>query len=253
MKIYMQGLIVLMILAMLAIAAPAQETVQTVDGSAKLLDTKGEVRVQLPQQSFVPASREMTLPPGSTITTEKGSALLLLSDGSQILVKNNSNVVLKSPEQTGQHYLEVLMGRIRAAVTKRIQGAQPFRLGTPSAVITVRGTKFEVSVNKRLVTQVEVFEGIVEVAGFGPGAPVTLRPGYFTQVPQNHAPEQPRSMDPSGDRPGSNRETEGRDSSERSGNGRNGDSENSRSSSSEDSRQQQRAPAQSTERHGPDN
>ncbi len=249
MRTHTQALIVLTILAVLAIAAPAQETVQPVSGAAKLLDTRGDVRVQLPQQSFVPASREMTLPPGSTITTQKGSALLLLSDGSQILIKSNSNVLLKSPDQGDRHYLEVLLGRIRAAVTKRLQGAQPFRLGTPSAVITVRGTRFEVSVNKHLVTQIEVYEGLVEVAGFGQGPPVLLRPGYFTDVPQNRAPEQPRSMEPGSDREGYGR---GSDSSERSGNGKNGESENGRSSQSEDSKQQ-RAPSQSTERHGPDN
>lgn len=110
-------------------------------GWAKVITLKGEVQVQLPAQILVPASREMILPAGSSILTKKGSALLQLSDGSEVLVKSNSSVLLKSPERNEHQYLELLLGKIRAAVRKRMQGAPSFRLGTPTAVITVRGTQ----------------------------------------------------------------------------------------------------------------
>ena len=68
-------------------------------------------------------------------------------------------------------------------------------MGTPTAVITVRGTRFSVEVNKKHKTSVEVFEGVVEVAGLTQGAsPVLLRPGFQTGVDQDRAPEQPRSL-----------------------------------------------------------
>jgi len=78
-------------------------------------------------------------------------------------------------------------------------------MGTPTAVITVRGTRFSVEVNKKQKTSVEVFEGFVEVGGFGQGPPVTLRPGFSTGVEQNRNPEPPRGMDNRGDRDDENR------------------------------------------------
>jgi ferric-dicitrate binding protein FerR (iron transport regulator) len=94
------------------------------------------------------------------------------------------------------------MGKINAKVQKRLGNAPSFRMGTPTAVITVRGTRFSVDVDKKQRTHVEVYEGLVEVAGFFHGAPVMLRPGFSTGVEQNRDPEQPHGMD--------NRENENR-------------------------------------------
>jgi ferric-dicitrate binding protein FerR (iron transport regulator) len=88
-----------------------------------------------------------------------------------------------------------LMGKINAKVQKRLGNAPSFRMGTPTAVITVRGTRFAVDVDKKERTHVEVYEGLVEVAGFLHGAPVMVRPGYSTGVEQNRDPEQPHGMD----------------------------------------------------------
>ncbi len=170
-------------------------------GWAKVIELKGEVQVQLPSQSIVPASREMILPAGTSIQTKKGSALLSLQDGSEVLVKGNSSVLLKSPYESEHRYFEVLMGKIRAAVKKRLQGAPSFRLGTPTAVITVRGTQFEVAVGKNFTTEVTVYEGLVEVSGMNyQGPPLLLGPGFFVNVPRTGIPSQPRRTIQSDDR-----------------------------------------------------
>ncbi len=162
-------------------------------GWAKVIELKGEVQVQLPARTLVPASREMILPAGSSLQTKKGSALLRLEDGSEVLVKSNSSVLLKSPAEDDHRYLELLIGKIRAAVKKRLQGAPSFRLGTPTAVITVRGTQFEVNVNKNMATNVVVYEGLVEVSGMGyRGPPVLLGPGYMLSVPRTGVPSRPQ-------------------------------------------------------------
>ena len=54
-------------------------------------------------------------------------------------------------------------GKILAQVQKRFGNAPSFRMGTPTAVITVRGTRFEVEVNKKNKTVVDVYEGVVAV------------------------------------------------------------------------------------------
>lgn len=164
-------------------------------GSATISDVKGDVQVHSPQGDVLTAQRGTALTPESKIDTGKGSVLLDLQDGSQVLVKANSHLVLKAPNQGKGYWLELLLGKINAKVQKRLGNAPSFRMGTPTAVITVRGTRFAVDVDKKQQTRVEVFEGMVEVAGFSHGAPVLVRPGYSTGVQQNRDPEQPHGID----------------------------------------------------------
>jgi hypothetical protein len=164
-------------------------------GSATIAELKGDVELHSPQGDAVTAQRGTMLAAESKIDTAKGSVLLDLQDGSQVLVRANSHIVLKAPDQRKGYWLELLMGKINAKVQKRLGNAPSFRMGTPTAVITVRGTRFAVDVDKKQRTHVEVFEGLVEVAGFFHGAPVMVRPGYSTGVEQNRDPEQPRGMD----------------------------------------------------------
>jgi hypothetical protein len=171
-------------------------------GSATIAELKGDVEVHSPQGDAMMAQRGTVLAAESKVDTNKGSVLLDLQDGSQVLVKANSHVVLKAPNQGKGYWLEVLIGKINAKVQKRLGNAPSFRMGTPTAVITVRGTRFAVDVDKKERTHVEVYEGLVEVAGFFHGAPVMVRPGYSTGVEQNRDPEQPHGMD--------NRENENR-------------------------------------------
>lgn len=171
-------------------------------GSAMVAELKGDVQVHSPQGDPVTVQRGTSLPAESKIETGKGSMLLDLQDGSQVLVKANSHVVLKAPNQEKGYWLELLLGKITAKVQKRLGNAPSFRMGTPTAVITVRGTRFSVDVDKKKKTHVEVYEGLVEVAGFFHGAPVMVRPGYSTGVEQNRDPDRPHGTD--------NRENENR-------------------------------------------
>ncbi len=181
-------------------------------GSATIDEIKGEVTVHPPQTAPLPAQRGQTLAPETVIETHNGSALLHLEDGSEVLVKKNSRVVLKAPNQGSGNFFELLLGKIVAKVQKRINNAPSFRMGTPTAVVTVRGTKFEVDVDKKGQTYVMVFEGVVEVAALSaPQSPVLLRPGYRTRVSPGAMPEPPESLlnDPLYRRPGENNSNEG--------------------------------------------
>jgi hypothetical protein len=99
----------------------------------------------------------------------------------------------------------LLLGRIRALINKRTGGAVPFELGTPSAVIAVRGTQFDVEVNPRKVTEVDVVDGLVEVyARNAVGGSVLVEPGFSTRVGPDSGPEQPEptnEMRPEVERP----------------------------------------------------
>ena len=174
--------------------APPQQTILPI-GSAEISEVKGTVVLHSPQGSPLTAQRGVTLDAGSTIETAKGSLLLDLQDGSQVLVKAHSNVVLKAPNEGKGYSLELFIGNILVKVRKRLGNNPSFRMGTPTAVITVRGTRFSVEVNKRSTT-VEVFEGLVEVAGLMQGSPrVLIRPGFSTQVESDRGPDQPRETE----------------------------------------------------------
>ena len=192
----------MIILALAGATGQTPEPTALPVGSATIADLKGEVEVHSQQGDVISPQRGAVLGMESKIDTAKGSVLLNLQDGSQVLVKSNSHVVLKAPNQGKGYWLELLMGKISAKVQKRLGNTPSFRMGTPTAVITVRGTRFSVDVDKKQRTSVEVFEGLVEVAGFFHGAPVMVRPGFSTGVEHDRDPEPPHGFE--------NRENENR-------------------------------------------
>ncbi len=181
----------------LAVAAaqsqrPPSEPASAPYAGAKVAQWTGRAQVQLPGGSLSAPTRRQTLPPGTLLDSGDGRLLLQLEDESEVLVQPHTRLLLKQPGSGDWNYLQLLWGRIRTHVMKRTGGAPPFQLDTPSAVIAVRGTRFDVEVNPRKTTEVDVFEGLVEVAGVGvQGASVLVRPGYSTRVGPGSAPEPP--------------------------------------------------------------
>lgn len=160
---------------------------------AIISDFKGMVKLRNPAQGPISLTRGLALPPGTIVSTEEGRILLHLQDGSEILVRPHTRIVLTDPAGGDWRYLQLMIGRIRTEVQKRIGGAPPFQIGTPSAVISVRGTRFLVEVNRHNVTEVDVEEGLVEIeSASGLGAPVLIGPGFSGRVGENSAPEPAR-------------------------------------------------------------
>lgn len=163
---------------------------------AVISDWKDNIRINLPGQSPSSPVRGEVLPPGTLLETGNGRLLLRLSDGSQVLVLGHTRLRVQQPAPADRSYFHLLLGRIRAFINKQTGGAPPFELGTPSAVVAVRGTQFGVEVNQRHVTEVDVFEGLVEVYRLGaPGVSVLVEPGFSTRVGIDAPPEQPRPTD----------------------------------------------------------
>ena len=172
---------------------------------ATVSDWAGGVRVQPPGQALVKPFRGQQLPAGTVLETGSGRLLLRTEDESDILIQPHSRLLLKAPKVGDWNYFELLLGRIRTSIRKRTGGAPPFQIDTPSAVIAVRGTRFDVEVNQHQVTEVDVFDGLVEVAGRGIfGASVLVQPGYSTRVGPGGPPEPPiptREMRPDAEAP----------------------------------------------------
>jgi hypothetical protein len=190
------ALAVALVLPAAALQKPEPQQITLPTGSALVAEVKGKVSVTPPQGAPAMAQRGMVLPAETAIETVKGSVILLLADGSQLLVESKTRVVLKSPGSGDGSFLQMFIGEILANIKKRLGETPPFRMGTPSAVITVRGTRFSVQVDKKGRTALQVFEGIVEVEGLtGKPRAVLVEPGYQTQIELGKQPQVPQAID----------------------------------------------------------
>jgi ferric-dicitrate binding protein FerR (iron transport regulator) len=187
-------------LSLLTVAASAQQESQaqpTPGRVAEVLDFKGAVTAQLPLGVASPVKRGETLVANTIVITGKNSSVVLLMlDGSQVLVKANSRLQLLLPDELHERsYLQMAIGQLIAKIKKRFADAPSFRMGTPSAVITVRGTEFDVDVNKKGETEIRVHQGVVEVTGVAPiGGLVNVEAGFGTRVRYGRQPEEPYSL-----------------------------------------------------------
>lgn len=113
-------------------------------------------------------------------TGPDGNALFQLSDGSTFQVYPNSEVLFRKTPGDWRDLLDVLVGRIRVQIQHLLGQPNPNRVITPTAVISVRGTTFDVEVDEEgNVTTIEVEDGQVEVqhALLPRDRPTVLNPG----------------------------------------------------------------------------
>ena len=97
------------------------------------------------------------------VTGSDGFAVFQVSDGSTFEVYPNSRVIFRANPSNLKDLLDVWLGRVKVHIQKL--GGQPNnnRVITPTAVISVRGTVFDVAVEDQDSTLVAVEEGLVEV------------------------------------------------------------------------------------------
>ena len=98
------------------------------------------------------------------VTGPDGHATFQVSDGSTFEVFPNSHLVFRKNAWNVKDLIDLLVGRIRVHIEHFGNVPNPNRILTPTAVISVRGTTFDVSVNEDdETTTVEVEDGLVEV------------------------------------------------------------------------------------------
>src|SRR4029078_7551238 len=85
---------------------------------------------------------------GDTIITGKSGRFVLgLSDGSQAMIAPQTTVVIKDLSQSPRTLFNVIRGKTRIHIEKLGGQPNPYRVNTPTAVIAVRGTIFDVLVD----------------------------------------------------------------------------------------------------------
>jgi len=172
--------------------------------SATLIDFEGEVLVQKGGENlWLPAEKEMPLEQGDHLRTgTKGFAEILIDDGSQIRLEENSEITLselstdsQAKSITASVYL--WFGRMLSNITRFAHSRSKFEVHTPTVVAGARGTDFAVEVMDTKQTDVGVFEGEVSVAGLDrqkrpvKESEVMLAKGYQSSVFRNRPPGPP--------------------------------------------------------------
>lgn len=168
--------------------------------SAKVLSVEGQVEIRRPsndQPQLQPVAFKTAdeLRAGDTIITgRKGRLVLGLSDGSQAVIAAQTTVVIKDLSQSPRTLFHVLRGKTRVQIEKLGGRPNPYRVNTPTAVIAVRGTIFDVLVEDD-ETQVFLHEGAVAVTNLRwPEQPIFLTAGQTIRIALQRPPGNPGSF-----------------------------------------------------------
>jgi|HubBroStandDraft_1064217.scaffolds.fasta_scaffold05763_2 hypothetical protein len=158
-------------------------------GAAKVITLNGQVSVLRDDSPWVLNVGDSVQPRQIIITGPDGFAVFQVSDGSTFEVFPNARVVFRENAGSWRDLLDVLLGRVKVHIQKL--GGQPNynRVRTPTAVISVRGTVFDVAVeDEDDTTLVSVEEGQVGVQHLlKPGPERILNEGESIRVYKNQA------------------------------------------------------------------
>jgi hypothetical protein len=156
--------------------------------AAKVMTLTGQVSVLKDSQPWALAVGDSVQVRELILTGPDGHALFQVSDGSTFEVYPNARVVFRKNPPNWKDLLDVLVGRVRIHIEHFGANPNPNRVLTPTAVISVRGTTFDVSVSDDdETTLIEVEEGLVEVRhALLPGdAPKVVSTGESIRVYRN--------------------------------------------------------------------
>jgi len=158
-------------------------------GAAKVITLNGQVSVLRDNSPWVLSIGDAVQPRQIIISGPDGFAVFQVSDGSTFEVFPNARVVFRENPGSWRDLLDVLLGRVKVHIQKL--GGQPNynRVRTPTAVISVRGTIFDVAIeDEDDTTLVSVEEGQVGVLHLlKPGPERLLNPGESLRVFRNQA------------------------------------------------------------------
>ncbi|MDX2179209.1 MAG: FecR family protein [Bryobacteraceae bacterium] len=176
-------------MAACAVLAPCAAFAQIGLGdAARVIRAQGNVSAIRDTQAWAISAGATIQPKQEIVTGHDGYALLEIADGSRIEVFGNTRFVYRQNPGGLRDLIDVWIGRVKVHIQKLGGAPNPNRVRTPTAVISVRGTTFDVSVeDDGDVTFVFVEEGMVAVqhAVLPFTEPKTLRTGEYLRVFKN--------------------------------------------------------------------
>jgi hypothetical protein len=154
------------------------------DAAAKVVTLTGQVSVLRDSEPWALNVGDTVQAQQIILTGPDGYAKFQTSDGSTFEVYPSSNVIFRKNPGSLRDLLDLFVGRIKVHIQRLGNEPNPNRIMTPTAVISVRGTIFDVSINDDdETTIVSVEEGSVEVRhALKPGAAKIVNEGETLHV-----------------------------------------------------------------------
>ncbi len=158
------------------------------NAAAEVITLNGQVSVLRDNMPWALNVGDKVQPRQIIFTGADGFAVFKVSDGSTFEVFPNSRTIFRESPANWKDILDVLIGRVKVHIQKL--GGQPNhnRVRTPTAVISVRGTIFDVVVeDEDATTFVSVDEGQVMVENWQTpgGGPKILNAGESIRIFKN--------------------------------------------------------------------
>src|SRR5712691_7363472 len=136
-------------------------------------------------KSFRPMTTSQPVQVGDEVRTGPDAQLILeVPDGSYMVVAENSKLIVEDFWSGNlRSLMNLMVGKVRFYVQRLGGRPNPYRVTTPTALIAVRGTTFEVTVDDAQLAEVRCLEGRVAVETVGlPNREVILEAGRKTLV-----------------------------------------------------------------------
>jgi hypothetical protein len=178
----LSGMVRPLLLAVAAVVSLAPLEAQ--DTAAKALVINGNVSVLRDGNPWALFEGNTVRPQQMVKTGPDGYARFQVSDGSTFEVFPDSQVVFRANPPSWRDLLDVVIGRVKIYIQHLPGIPNPNNVSSPTAVISVRGTVFEVNVEDADgTTFVSVDEGLVAVRSKAPaGGEVLLQPTESIRV-----------------------------------------------------------------------
>src|SRR6202041_3257056 len=154
------------------------------DAAAKVVSMAGQVSVLRDSEPWALSVGDLVQSQQVILTGPDGYAKFQTSDGSTFEVYPSSNVIFRKNPGNLHDLLDLFVGRVKVHIQRLGGQPNPNRVMTPTAVISVRGTIFDISINDDdETTIVSVEEGSVEVRhALKPGSPKIVNEGESLHV-----------------------------------------------------------------------
>jgi len=165
----------------------AQTQAPELGGAARLLSFTGQISVMRDTTAWALNAGDLVQPEQVIVTGPDGYGMFQVADGSKFEVFPKSHVVFRANRGDWKDLLEVWLGKVRVQIEHAGGLPNHNKVRTPTAVISVRGTIFDVEVeDEDATTLVLDEEGEVEVRHLlKVGDARTLGPGEWVRVYKN--------------------------------------------------------------------
>jgi hypothetical protein len=144
-------------------------------------------------RTFVPLTNQAVQVGDEIRTGPGGSVILTLPDHSYMVVSENSQLVIEDFWSGNiRSMVNLMLGHVRFYIQRLGGRPNPYAVRTPTALIAVRGTIFEVFVDDAQFAEVRCLDGRVTVESIAlSDREVILEPGFKTLVRPGEAPLRP--------------------------------------------------------------